>query len=121
MPTVKKNCLSCSKQLFGRIDKKFCDDHCRAAYNNRFKAENQVVKDINAALRRNRKILESLVPVPAHNIVVSFQQLTDIGFNFRYHTHVSVNNQGANYFFCYEYGYVPIENSLYKLVKIIDY
>lgn len=121
MTNVKKYCLSCSKQLFGRIDKKFCDDHCRAAYNNLFKTENQVVKNINAALRRNRKILESLVPMQSQHIIVSSQKLTETGFNFRYYTHTSMNNEGANCcFFCYEYGYIPLENSLYRLEKISD-
>jgi hypothetical protein len=29
-----KTCLFCEKPVKGRSDKKFCDDYCRAAYNN---------------------------------------------------------------------------------------
>lgn len=112
-----KCCRTCNKELFGRIDKKFCDDHCRAAYNNRLKNDSRVVKDINAALRRNRKILKSLVPVQAHNVIVSYRKLSETGFNFMYHTHTYVNKRGTSFFFCYEYGYIPLENAFYRLVK----
>ena len=30
----KRNCLECKDPVKGRIDKKFCSDYCRNAYNN---------------------------------------------------------------------------------------
>ena len=32
---MDKLCLECGDKLFGRIDKKFCSDACRNAYNNK--------------------------------------------------------------------------------------
>ena len=61
--TESKTCLACGKTLKGRIDKKFCDDYCRNNYNNQQKAKGNhsaFVRNINNALLKNRKILESL-------------------------------------------------------------
>uniref|UniRef100_UPI00374D4ADE DUF2116 family Zn-ribbon domain-containing protein n=2 Tax=Ferruginibacter sp. TaxID=1940288 RepID=UPI00374D4ADE len=58
-----KKCLTCGKTIKGRTDKKFCDDYCRNGYNNQLKAgDNNYVRNINNALRKNRRILESLLP-----------------------------------------------------------
>jgi hypothetical protein len=58
-----KLCLFCEKPLKGRSDKKFCDDYCRAAYNNDLKsAANNNIRNVNNALGKNRRILESLLP-----------------------------------------------------------
>ena len=58
-----RSCLACGKPVKGRIDKKFCDDYCRAAYNNELKsAANNYIRNVNNALGKNRRILESLLP-----------------------------------------------------------
>ena len=33
--TMEKQCLECGDKIVGRIDKKFCSDGCRNAYNNK--------------------------------------------------------------------------------------
>lgn len=35
---VQKKCLECERPVFARVDKKFCSDGCRNAYNNKNKA-----------------------------------------------------------------------------------
>ena len=61
-PANLKNCLLCNKPVKGRTDKKFCDDYCRNIYNNQLKApENNLVRNINHALGKNRRILEGLI------------------------------------------------------------
>jgi hypothetical protein len=58
---VNRTCKYCEKPLRGRIDKKFCDDLCRNYYHNRFKMYDQRrVREVNAILYRNLKILRSL-------------------------------------------------------------
>jgi hypothetical protein len=42
-----KTCLQCGTELRGRIDKKFCDDQCRTAYNNSIKTDSAIIKNIN--------------------------------------------------------------------------
>ena len=62
METLNRLCLECGKSLKGRCDKKFCDDYCRNAYNNKAKIEeNSFVRNINRTLQRNRRVLEELL------------------------------------------------------------
>ncbi len=112
----KKTCPECGEKITGRIDKKFCSDLCRNAYNNRLNSDsNNYVRNINNILRRNRRILEELLP---ENIAkVPMQKLTDKGFNFNYYTNATTTKTGKQYLFCYEYGYLPIEHNFYLLVK----
>jgi hypothetical protein len=115
-----KNCLACNKILKGRIDKKFCDDYCRNNYNNLQKSKNQnsaYVKNINNALLKNRKILENILPETEELIKIPQQKLLDKGFVFKYHTHTYKNKKEQVYFFCYEYGYLPLENNWLLVVK----
>ena len=57
-----KKCLYCDKTLNGRADKKFCNDYCRNAYNNQLKSANSpIIRNINNALVKNRRILEAML------------------------------------------------------------
>ena len=57
-----KLCLECETPLIGRIDKKFCNDMCRNSYNNLLnKDANEYVRKVNVILRKNRRILSSLM------------------------------------------------------------
>jgi hypothetical protein len=103
-------CLQCSKPLKGRLDKKFCDDYCRNAYNNRLNAEtNNYVRNSNNALRKNRRLLASALPPGEELAKCPRQRLAQHGFDFRYYTHQYQNKKGQTYNFCYEYGYLPLE------------
>lgn len=115
-----KNCLACNKILKGRIDKKFCDDYCRNNYNNLQKSKNQnsvYVKNINNTLLKNRKVLENILPETDELIKIPQQKLLDKGFVFKYHTHTYKNKKDQVYFFCYDYGYLPLENNWLLVVK----
>lgn len=112
------NCRQCSKPLKGRSDKKFCDDYCRAAYNNELKgAANNFVRNVNNALGKNRRILEAIVPAGETMAKATREKLLQAGFQFRYLTHTYKNKKGNVYFYCYEYGYLPLENDWFLVVK----
>jgi hypothetical protein len=111
-------CLSCEKPVKGRSDKKFCDDYCRAAYNNDLKsASNNLVRNVNNALGKNRRILESLLPQGDATAKTNHDKLIEKGFQFKYHTSMYKAKNGNTYFYCYEYGYLPLENNWYLIVK----
>ena len=111
-------CLSCEKPVKGRSDKKFCDDYCRAAYNNDLKsASNNLVRNVNNALGKNRRILESLLPQGDATAKTNHDKLIEKGFQFKYHTSMYKAKNGTTYFYCYEYGYLPLENNWYLIVK----
>ncbi|MBN9352349.1 MAG: hypothetical protein J0H55_16845 [Chitinophagaceae bacterium] len=112
------NCTFCGKPLRGRSDKKFCDDYCRNNYNNQLKSKsNNLVRNINNALLKNRRILHGFLPEGEEMTKVSKSKLAEKGFQFKYMTHQYVNKKGNTYFFCYETGYLPLENDWYLIVK----
>ena len=109
--------MSCGKALHGRADKKFCNDYCRNAFNNNLKAATSpLVRNINNALLKNRRILEAAMGEEEMQKVPK-EKLLQQGFQFKFMTHTYTNKKGNTYFFCYEYGYLPLDNGWYLLVK----
>ena len=116
---MSKECLECHEPFNGRVDKKFCCDTCRNCYNNKIKMRNSNhMRMVNCILRKNRRILEELVPEKTAK--ASRTKLLLRGFNFSYHTSIHTNRRGVNYFFCYEYGYMPMEKDYCILIKRED-
>ncbi|MEP7277206.1 MAG: hypothetical protein ABI813_01065 [Bacteroidota bacterium] len=116
--TVAKTCLACGKPVKGRSDKKFCDDYCRNGYNNDLKSDsNNYVRNINNTLRKNRRILEDCLAVGDEMMKTTRDKLLHRGFQFKYITHTYTNKKGNIYYFCYEYGYLPLNNNWYLVVR----
>ena len=121
MKVVSKLCLECDEPLFGRVDKKFCNDQCRNAYTNRVnKTTNDFVRHVNVILRKNRKIIASLLNGKEKSIT-SKEDLLLQGFNFNYFTKTYKTKQDKVYYFVYELGYLTLENDQYALVLKNDY
>ena len=109
-------CLDCGAPVKGRTDKKFCDDQCRSNYNNRLKINTDgFIKQINQILKKNRQALEKLNPEGKTRINKS--KLLEQGFNFTYFTHVYETQKGQTYKFCYEYGYLELDENELLLVR----
>ncbi len=118
METKTTNCLACTKPLRGRIDKKFCDDFCRNSYNNRQNSDsNAYIRSINQFLKKNRRIMETLLPHEEEKVTLSKEKLREKGFQFKYLTHTYTTKQGNIYHYCYEYGYLPLDNDRVLLVR----
>ena len=118
MHETAKACLQCGKTIRGRADKKFCDDYCRNNFNNQLKAPvNNYVRNISNVLSKNRRILESLLPTGEEMGKATKQLMLEHGFSFKYFTHTYINKKGNTYFFCYDYGYLPLDNDWYLIVR----
>lgn len=116
--TKGPSCQQCSKPLRGRTDKKFCDDYCRNTYNNQLKAStNNLVRNINNALGKNKRVLESFFKPEEDIAKTTREKMIEKGFQFKYMTHTYQNKKGNTYFFCYDMGYMPLDNGWYLLVK----
>ena len=116
----KKKCPVCGEAIIGRIDKKFCSDQCRNEFNNRQNHDsNSYVRRINNTLRKNRRILEALNP--DGKIRVSKMKLLNRGFDFRYFTSIYRTKTGNTYYFCYEQGYLQLNEGYCALVRRNDY
>ncbi len=113
--------LNCGQQIRGRSDKKFCDDSCRSSYNNRLKgSSNNLVRNINNALGKNRRILESLLSEQDEMAKANKDKFVRLGFQFKYITHTYTTRTGKVYYYCYDYGYLPLENDWFLIVRKKD-
>lgn len=112
----KRLCPECGEPIAGRIDKKFCSDLCRNAFNNRANSDStNLVRNINHILRKNRRLLEA--HLQGEKTTVPKQKLIDKGFNFKYFTHQTITKNNHVYTFCYEFGYLPLDSGLILIVK----
>lgn len=122
MKQEKRFCLNCEKPIQGRVDKKFCDDSCRNTFNNKLNAGNvNLIRNINNALKKNRTILESLIPTGEELAKTTRERLRQAGFNFKFFTHTYQNKKGNLYYYCYDYGYLELEGDWYLVVKGKDF
>lgn len=88
----KRTCPECGEVIKGRIDKKFCSDLCRNSFNNKQNSDsNNYVRNVNNILRKNRRILEGLLP--GDKITLPRQKLVDKGFNFTYFTNLQITKK----------------------------
>lgn len=111
-----KSCLECQGKIVGRIDKKFCSDYCRNSFNNKVNKDNvNFIRNTNNKLRKNWRILEELNP--DEKCKVSKQKLEILGFDFNLFTSIYTTKTGNTYYFCYNQGYLKLENDYFALVK----
>ena len=113
---MKKKCLECGENIVGRIDKKFCSDACRNAYNNNVNKDSKnLIRITNNRLWKNYRILEALNP--DQKTKTSRAKLIEKGFDFNYFTSIYTTKAGTVYYFVYDQGYLAIDNDFYALVK----
>lgn len=113
---AERVCLECGSKISGRADKKFCSDQCRVSYNNKLnRDETAYMNNVTNILRKNRRVLLELNPTGKTK--VNRDKLNEKGFDFTYFTSQYKTRDGVVYNFCYEQGYLPLENNWYLLVK----
>ena len=109
-------CLECSEKVVGRIDKKFCSDYCRNAYNNKVNKESKnLIRNTNNRLRKNYNILSKLNV--SCKTKVTRRKLFDKGFDFNFFTSIYTTKTGNIYYYVYDEGYLPLENEVFLLIK----
>ena len=117
---MERKCLDCGEVLRGRSDKKFCSDQCRNSYNNKMnRDETNYMKNVHNILRRNRRILAELNP--ESRTKVHKDDLIAKGYNFTFHTNTYTTKTGQTYYFCYELGYLSLNDDYFELVLKEDY
>lgn len=100
-------CFYCKKKIKGgRSDKRFCDDACRNSYHNKANGvSNNIIRKIKNALAKNRLIIKTLLAEDKDR--ANHKTLLELGYNFKYHTHIE-NKVKC----CYDYGYY-LEGKVY--------
>jgi predicted nucleic acid-binding Zn ribbon protein len=111
-----RECLACKEAVKGRVDKKFCSDYCRNAYNNQVnKGSKNLIRNINNRLRKNYKILSELNV--SGKTKVTRTKLYDNGFDFQFFTSIYKTKTGNTYFYVYNEGYLTLENDTFLLIR----
>lgn len=114
---MAKNCLQCDEVLFGRSDKKFCDDHCRSLYHHNYRKENfQRVKEVNSILARNRRLLKHFAKHCADVLTIDVETLEAKGFNPTFFTHQRKKENGDVVYMCYDTGYVKEDADWVRII-----
>ncbi len=113
--TGATKCNNCGETIIGRSDKMFCSDQCRYLFNNKIRRESEKqINDINRKLRKNRKILKQFNP--EGKTTIRKEYLVKFDFDFKYHTHTFTTKHGNTYKFCYEYGYLELDDGMKVLI-----
>jgi len=125
MPLAKiPTCLECGDEIEGRVDKVFCDSHCKSSYHYKKKKSNiySLFKQIDLQIKQNRKLLKHYNQ--AGKATIRKDVLVRAGFNPKFFTHYWKNQKGDVYLFCYEYGFLAKtehQRDKYVLVKWQEY
>lgn len=116
----ERKCLECSKTIYGRRDKKFCDDSCRNNYNNHQNSNViNIVRRVNRVLKKNRQILEDVSGLNENKRTHKTHReiLLKKGYNFDYITNIYTTKEGKVYHYVYNYGYMDLGNQFILVVK----
>ena len=108
-----RKCLHCGDTFRGRTDKKYCSDTCRN--NHHFHNGNSITRRINIILKRNRDILMKILGNET-TFELDKQILSEMDFNFNYHTHSRKDESGTVYF-CYDYS-IKFSKNVCTICKI---
>jgi len=118
MSRADKTCVQCGTAIVGRADKRFCTNQCRAAYSNKRReadAGERFMREINNKLRHNRFVLQRASP--EGKTTLRRDVLLQAGFDFKYFTHLYRTKQGNTYYFCYDYGYLLLDDDKVLIVN----
>jgi hypothetical protein len=109
MKKTGSNCLYCKKPLFGRSDKKYCDGHCKSAFDYEARKQNtNLYYKIDRQLKKNRRLLRKFNQ--DGRTLIEKTILLKEGFDPNYFTHYWKNNKEQVFLFCYEYGFLLLQD-----------
>lgn len=99
-------CTYCKQPLNGRVDKRFCNPHCKSAFHYRQERAEGVSEyaRIDKQLKKNRKLLRRFNQ--AGKATIRADELISAGFDPNYFTNYWKSEKGDVYLFCYEYGFL---------------
>lgn len=118
---MAKVCKECGEAMtLGRADKQFCSGYCRSTHHNKAKKKpSKLVQEVNRTLLSNRKILADLNP--SGKTKVKRSKMQERGFNFNYYTNTYTTKSGKTYIFCYDQGYLTLDEDYLALVVKQEY
>lgn len=115
-----KCCLFCGTELYGRADKKFCDDNCRNNYHYRIRFKDNddvVIKMVNSTLLKCRETLKTLCL--GQKTVVEKKLLDDRHFDYELMTNIYKAKGKSEYRVVYDYAYKVLNDEKVQIVRFI--
>jgi len=115
---MNKICKICKKQFSGRSDKLFCSPKCKSYYHFKLRSiTKDVASEIDSILHRNRSILLEIIGKSLSQKKVLRLVLDKKKFNFKYHTHFTVNSQNKTFYWLYDLAWMEFSNDEILIVK----
>ncbi len=103
----QRYCPICKTPVKGRRDKRFCSIKCKSQYFRRLSAHTEkATKRIDYILKRNRSILQELMGKKIDQVRISTIELEKKKFNFTYITKYTINKEGKEYRYVYDFSYM---------------
>lgn len=118
---MERTCLNCGEPLQGRVDKIFCNSYCKSNYHYESKKnqEASTFSKIDKQLKLNRRLIKDFNK--SGKSTIRKQKLIAAGFNPRFFTHYWKNNKGQVYLFCYDVGFLSLNEKGVEKYVLVDY
>lgn len=116
----KRRCCFCGTELYGRADKKFCDDNCRNNYHYRIRLNDNddlVIKMVNSTLLKCRETLKTLCL--GQKKIVDKKLLDDRHFDYELMTNVYKTKGESEYRVVYDYAYKILNDDEVLILKFV--
>src|SRR5688572_21208719 len=117
--TLQTTCKNCDTPVSGRRGKSFCSNECRTEFHNRQRSEqfySPFVRTVTNTLLKNRRVLQGIL-ANKESEKITKDKLIEQGFNFKYITNTFTKPGSNTYFYCFDFGYLPLDNDQYLIVK----
>jgi len=117
--TGHKFCLNCGLPVFGRADKKYCDDYCRNDFHNSQAVTNsKLTRSSHKKLRRNYEILTGVIDDGVCEIAKD--ELLVYGFNTKAMTELDLREDGTMLYGIYDIQYFEKANRMIEVYRKSD-
>ena len=115
-----KKCPVCSSEIKGRAGKIYCSIKCKSIdqYEKRL-VDDAFFIQVDKQLKVNRKVLKKYNR--SGFTTLRKDELINEGFNPNFFTHYWKNSKGEVYLFCYDYGFLEIEQKGLKKYLLIEW
>ncbi len=115
-----KKCPVCDNEIKGRAGKIFCSSKCKSIdqYEKR-QVEDAFFIQVDKQLKVNRKVLKKYNRSGFSTL--RKEQLEKEGFDSNFFTHYWRNNKGQVYLFCYDYGFLEVEQKGLKKYLLVEW
>jgi hypothetical protein len=115
-----KKCPTCGEEVIGRSDKVYCSKKCAStSHYEHHVANDQFFIHVDKQLKVNRKILKKYNR--SGFTTLRKEQLVKEGFDPNFFTHYWKNKKGQVYLFCYDYGFLEVDQKGLKKYLLVEW